>query len=655
MNHPVSTEQLPLPRDSQLALALATFSAIGFALVLLFWQLSLEPGLRVGFMFGDAMDPAAQSTLLSWLGVGALLPLLLGAGVRLQYGPGASQALRRLATLWAPLVLLPWVPTLFDWRHAQQSTTAYLLVLSLFAFAGRALLARALEVRRLSRLEVDALRARAPHWLCLLLVVCAGLAYTAFTAYFTILNHRQIATTAFDLGIYDNLLYNALHGRFFHSPVLFGPGNRNYLAGHAELGMVLFLPFYAIRPGSETMLIMQSVVLGMACVPLYSFAARLIPRPGAVALSLAYLLFAPLHGPHFYDFHWLPLAIFFHFWLYYAIAARKTWLVVLNVLVLLSIREDVAIGISMLGVFLFVTGTRVRLGITLAVSAGVWFVFDKFVLMPSMGPWYFEALYNELFADGRSSFGSVIVTLLTNPMYALTTFMRQVKLEYGLHMVASLAFLPLRRLPFLLLLIPGSVITLMTTGYPPTVQISFQYTTHWIPYLFLTCVMGLWLMRYESAGDSKRTAALLVLCFTVLSHSYNFGAVLQQESFTGGFGKKSFEMSAAAKQRYEHLMSLVRRIPLAASVAATEAVNPHISTRLDAYAFRYDFGPVDYMLFSRHEISGDSRKVLVDQVSRVSYRLVQRAGEFYLFKKGSADAATNDAWRELGVPADTAQ
>ncbi len=652
MRHPASTEQPPLPRESQLAVALATLSVIGFSLVLLFWQLSLEPASRAAFLFENRLGHEPRRWLMAWLGLGLFVPLLVGIGVRLYQGPRSERALHRIATLWSPLCLAMWVPTLFDWRAAQDKPTIYLLVLSLFAFAGRALLTRSLEMLRAARLQADAvpgLRAQLPNWLGLSLVTLAGLLYVVFAAYSTISNHRQLATSAFDLGLYDNLSYNALHGRFFHSPVLFGPGNRSFIAAHAELAMLLFVPFYAIRPSAETLLVLQSVMLGMACIPLYLFAARLISRVGAVVLSLAYLLFAPLHGPNFSDFHWLPIAIFFHFWLYYAIAARKTWLIVASVLVLFALREDVALGIALLGVFLFVTGVRTRLGTVLAISGAVWFALVEFVLMPRMGAWWFESAHAGLLADGRASYGTAITTLLSNPVSALSNFMRQSKLEYAFHMVAPLAFLPLRRAPFLLLLIPGAAFTLVATGYWPTTVPSFQYTAHWIPYLFLACVLGLARLRYERAAESKFRAAIAVLAFCVVSHSYNFGAILQQESSARG-GSKTLLQANEATQRYQQLRSLIRRIPQSASVASTEAVSPHVSSRLDAHVFRYDFGPVDYMLFSRNELSGDSRKVLAEQLGKVSYRLVQRAGEFYLLQRGVGDAATSAAMRELGLP-----
>jgi hypothetical protein len=141
----------------------------------------------------------------------------------------------------------------------------------------------------------------------------------------------------------------------------------------------------------------------------------------------------------------------------------------------------------------------------------------------------------------------------------------------------------------------------------------------------------------------------VVLCVTVLSHSYAFGCILQRESFRGGFLKASFHMDAEAKERHRQLISLVDRIPRDASVAATEYVNPHISARKDAYAFRYDFGAVDYILVSQKEMTGDNRRLLSDALKSPGYGLVARAGEFFLFKKKLESEGTQEALRQLGV------
>jgi len=487
-------------------------------------------------------------------------------------------------------------------------------------------------------------------------VVIAAAAYAAYTGFYTIRHHHLIATTAFDLGIYDNMIFNAMKGHFFQAPVLYGPGKFNSLSGHAEYAVPLFALFYAIKPSAEALLVMQALAFGGAAIPLYLFARTMLGRLTSTLLSISYLMFAPLHGPQFYDFHWLPMCIPMYFFLFYAIATRKNWLTYSMIALLFALREDLAIGVACLGAFLFLTGARVRFGATLAFVSTVWFAINKFVIMPWAGSWWFENLYSELFADGKASYANVIKTLVSNPFFALSTLVRGAKLTYLLHMLAPLVFLPVRRLGFLLLFVPGAFLTLMTTGYAPTISIAFQYTSHWIPFLFGTSALTLHLLSRGRQGRLHVAAAITALCVTMLSHSYSFGALLQHESFVGGFGRVQFEMSDSARARYEDLRRVVSHIPPDASVASTEYMSPHVSTRLQAYVFRYDVGPVDYIFLSDSEMSGDLRRMLTEKFRKTPYGLAAKGQrEFYLFKRGLVTPETAAAYQHLGIHVDPPQ
>ena len=646
------------PPDSLpgVALSIATLAVVGFSLALATQTLHLKDNHRNEFLISNVLGEAPRKVLLLSLLASAGFTAGVSSLAWLLRRERVVSTLATLADLLAPLSLTFALPLFFIWQFGQQKTTYYLILLTAFVFASRALLTRALRTAsELSRPKFlrwpSALRKpRLPDSWAGIVVALAAAGYTAFFGFYTILRHRLIQSMAFDLGIYDNLMFNVIHGRFFRSPVLFGPGKFSYIAGHAEYVMVLFAPLYAIKPGAETLLWMQAGLLGGAAIPLFLFARKFVTRGPAVLIALSYLMFAPLHGPNFYDFHWLPVAIFFHFWLYYAIAARKNWLTVVLVLILFATREDVAVGLAMLGVFLFLTGARVQLGLTLAAASGLWFGINKFIIMPHAGTWWFESIYSELFADGKSSYGSVIVTLISNPIYALTTFIRENKLAYGFHMIAPLAFLPLRRLPFVLLLIPGAFFTLLTTAYWPTVSIAFQYTSHWIPYLFLAVVLSLWLLKFEADGKPKFYAALITMTIAVLSHSYNFGCVLQRESFTGGFSRVQFTMSESEQKRYAAVREAVQKIPREASVAAGEYMNPHISARNDAYVFRYDVGPVDYIFFSKLELNGEMRRMVNEKFQKYRYGLVAFTGdEFYVFKRDFESPETAAALTRLGL------
>ena len=316
----------------RLAIPVATVFGATVSLILFVQLLAMEPEARDYFLVANSLATKARDAVMTSLVLGTMLPLA-ALGISLFVGRGrAGAAWERAGRIVGPLVPLCLVPALFNVRFAHQNQLTYLIVLAAFVLVFRPLLQRALaevgtfEAFRHFR-ERNAWLRRLPlpssRVFFFTLVCLAALGYTVFVAFYTIRNHQRLGTTAFDLGIYDNLMYNALHGRPFHSPVLFGPAGGNYIAGHAEFAMLLFVPIYAIRPGPEMMLIIQAVVLGFAAVPLYLFASTRLPRPSAAVVAIAYLMFAPLHGPNFYDFHWIPLAMFFHFWLYYAIANRK--------------------------------------------------------------------------------------------------------------------------------------------------------------------------------------------------------------------------------------------------------------------------------------------------------------------------------------------
>jgi uncharacterized membrane protein len=641
---------------AQQAPALLGLLVIGQSISLMCAGFRMSPAARAAF-FSYNTVPENEPALMYGALLG-LIPFLLGLALLFNRRARAASFVQRAARIAAPLSLAFVLPALFTWQLGQQRPIAYLILLTVVGLSMERLLR--LSFGELASLDAESLLlprlAQHASWVfprasralpfCTVCVMSA--AYAAYMAFYTIRHHHLLQTTAYDLGIFDNLLFNTIKGRFFESPVMFGPGHHNSLSTHAEYAMVLFAPIYALAPRAETLLVIQAFFLGAAAVPLYLFARTMLPTSSAVVIAAAYLFFAPLQGPIFYDFHWLPLCVFLYFSLFCTIARNKRWLTVLLVVLLFALREDIAVGLACLGVFLFITGARVRLGLWLAVASALWFTIDKFIIMPWAGPWWFDSMYVDLFSDGKSGYGSVVKTLLSNPFYALSTVIRGPKLTYVLHMLAPVVLLPLRRLPLWLLLLPGSVFTLMTTGYWPTLSIAFQYTTHWVPFVFGATVLSLYALRRGNQGDLRVASVLGALMLATLSHNYNFGAILQHESFTGGFGKVTFEMSDEARERYEDMRSVVSKIPREASVAATEYMNPHISARKEAYVFRYDVGPVDYIFLSDQEVSGDLRNTLSAKFKKEPYGLIAKGKhEFFLFKRGYASPETADALRHL--------
>lgn len=583
------------------------------------------------------------------LGLVAPIAAVLFAAFRSKQG--VWEVAQRISRLALPLVPLAAYPSLLAASTWARQPLNFLLLLVLFGFGlERALitaltaLPTALELALFSSLRSALERSRRGAFVT---VFAAASAYTAYTAYLTILNHYRFGTGAYDLAIFDNLMFNALKGEPFRSTVMFGARGGNSLCTHAEYAMLLFTPLYALFPRAEALLVLQAAMLGFAAVPLYLFASTQLRRWQALLIALLFLLFAPLHGAEFYDFHWLPVSTFFVFLLFWAIATYRNKLVLVTVLILFALREDLAPGLCVVGLFLLLSGNRPRLGLALALIAPVWFAVNKFVIMPAMGKWWFEALYKDLVAPGEQGWGSIITTIVMNPVYVLTTVFTEAKLEYALHLFAPFVFLPLRRPQYIVLFLPGFLVTMLTTGYGAATDILHQYTTHWIPYLFGSFVLVVHQLQQQSFR--RAVAALATVSLVLVAHSNAFGVVLSPSVFRGGVKEIRFSLTADERQRYGELRELIDLIPPEASVSVTDFEAPHLSNRRDVFALAQEDSAGDYLLlhtdsFKLARTVQNIRKIMAER----RYGLVKRIGKkWYLYKVGHESPETEGAIQQM--------
>jgi uncharacterized membrane protein len=630
---PVQTAVKARPDVGPLWVAAIELALACGSLYLCLRLLAMPASERGSLMASNTLAKAERTRMLLQLFASGLTPLLFAAMFYVRRGLAGLTWLPRAAELASPLILACFLPSLLDYARWYDKPLPYLFQLLAFVLVLEKLLTRAWMGSRavVGYLpSTSGVLTKGSRYTPLAIVILFGVGYALYMSYYTILRHRTLNTAGFDLGIFDNLMFNAMHGRPFHSTV--AVPNGSYLSNHAEYGMYLFVPIYWLFPRPETMLVLQSTFMGLAAWPLYMFAATQISRPAAAMISVAYLFFAPLHGPNFYDFHWMPMAMFFVFWLFYAIARRNVlWIWILS-LIVCSMREDAAFCLIATGLFLIVTKHWLKLGVYMTSLAVAWFMLVKFVIMPWAGPWWFADIYKDLVAKDEKGYGSIVKTMLINPNYFLHTLLKEEKLKYALHLFAPLALLPLRHPALLLLMLPGFFVTLMTTGYEPTVSIAFQYTTTWIPFLFGAAALSL-RARTRALGVRAQRASAAALCVGVLCHSYVFGAIMQHNTFVGGFSRVSFAVSPTEEKRYKDMSALAKLIPRNVSVAATETVIPHVSNRLDAYTLKITAGEADYLLLFRHHLDNDAKREVKNALKANPYALVEKKGDFYLFAK----------------------
>jgi uncharacterized membrane protein len=628
---------------------LLLFFGEGFSLGLLGWALFAGGGVLPYALDNRATLLERTALLASMFGTGALFALVASAWLVFGKQPDLAR-LNGVARRLSWLTLSGLLPFLFRWQLWQARELTYAVFASLLGFAVHAAVLTSMRAPRLfGAHSAELSRAgerfarRVEKWLPTTLVVLGVILYASFFSYHTLANHRNLRTASLDLGLESNLVWNLIHGaQFMKSSPLVGPVGSHF-GYHATFFAYIIGIFYAAYPHPETLLVFQSVMIGVAALPLYLLGRRYVGVWPACVLALCYIFYPPVHGSNLYDFHYLPLGVFFIWLTLFLIdSGRYRWAVLATILTL-SVREDVAAGLSMGGAYLLFSGRKPRAGLLLAAVSFTYFVILKFVIMPRAlhGDSSFVHQYKGLLPAGEHGFGGVLKTVFANPIFTLTSLLEQDKLLYVAQIGAPLCFFPWRRPIGILCSALGFLFTLLATGYLPLIQISFQYTAHWTTFLFLAVLSNLaWTRKPAFPGDVdgpiRQRAWVTSIALLTLFTSYQYGAILQQNTARGGFGPYVFGTTDEDRTRHDQLMRLIAKVPPMAKIVSSENIVPHVSSRPDAYTLRVGIFDADYLLFSLP--AGGEEASNLRAAFAQGFGVMEVDGPFVLAKRGYSQA-----------------
>jgi uncharacterized membrane protein len=653
-----------LPVEARLVGALLRFALIGVSIALAVWWMRDEQ--RVLHVVSNQTTADERKLAMKLMLYGAVacttIPLLYVVVyriVRKAWLPAIDWVVF-VSRLCAPLLMTFLLPPLFDWKVFQGHDLLLGLTATFFGlglersfratftalFSSRVGSWPVLVVARWPRVAKHA-----PIWS----VAALATGFAIFFSYYTVLQHRRLGTRSWDMGIFDNMMWNLIRGHWFKASPDLGPTG-SHIQYHATFDAYLFAPFYAIYQKPETLLVLQATLAGFAAIPIYLIAKRrLDSRLGGFCLAIAYLLYAPLHSPIFYDFHFFTTAPFFVTWvLYFFETNRRAWLVV-SWIVALLLREEISAGLSMAALLYLFSGKRVRWALIGGLLSAVYFVLVKFWIMPmhrSAGPdaQTFVWVFVGLLPPGETSYAGVLQTVVINPLYTLMTLLEFDKLTYILMLFGPVLLLPLRHRLTWMLFLPGALFTLLSTGYKPVIQPSFQYTSNFNQYLFFAAAVAIGALATRPDGRVLKASALAALLLTSTVFSFQNGAIFQRNSFRGGFGQVSFSWTKADAKRLAQLRELIAMIPKDASVAATEMEAPHVTGRENCYTIRFFTYDADYLLANLDEVSwGTSLTNMRAAIQTKRYGFVASRGRFGLWSRKASHKRDEEGLKLLGM------
>jgi uncharacterized membrane protein len=647
----------PAPLLTTISRALILVGAVGASIGLAIGT-ELIKGPLDGYLTANTLGKKPRTVLLAiQLGsaVGAVAVAAVVAWLRRRNAATParlSNAARRLA----PMGVVGFLPLLFRWRAWEGRDLAFLMLTSVavLCFSAGLRLATASEpfgweawLRRRARAALPPRpwswqRAqRAAPWL----VVAGALGYAAYFAYVTCAWYHGVHGGR-DLASENNTLWNLIHGgRFGRSSPALGPTGTN-LGHQATLFAFVLAPIYALAQRPETLLAIQAVLVGAAAVPLYLFARRYLGAGASCLVAFAYLLYPPVHGANLFEFHYLPLAAFFVWTALYALESRRDVLGAVAVVLALSVHEDVAVGLIVVGVYLVLSGRRARAGVIVAGAAAVYFLVMKLVVMPrflSGGGETFASRFPLLLPAGETSFAGVLKTVIGNPIFTLSALLDTGRLVYVLVLLVPLAFLPLRHPLAPLFVVPGVLFTLLATVQGDAIHA--HHPAHWIPYLFIALVLAL-----ARLAPPRRPAAIGGLVLGLLACSYEYGAILQTNTSYSGVTKLRFGMSQDDQKRRRELDALLRELPPNAKVASSDVTLPRVSSRASAYSLAQSLYDAEYLLLPSEagELAGAERPRATELLSSGAFGVVSVQPPFVLARRGhptDKNAALLATWR----------
>jgi uncharacterized membrane protein len=549
-------------------------------------------GQLMPLLFANQLPADARAALLRLLLIGsglALVVWLLIGAAGLLAARRARIWLERSATL-APLIVLPasWPVLALPGIEADHPFFTCALVLGLAALAFVA-------VNRAGR--VMALSGQWPEWAAsriaparagLVAAWVLALGYAAFFSVLTLARHRAFLTHSFDLGIHDQALFTLLRDGYMrstqYSATAYGTGPINYIADHFSPIFYLVAPLYALWQDAASLLVLQSVLLGLGAVPVYLIARR---RTGSiilsVALAAAFILYPAQQGVNTFDFHQIALVTPLLLWaLYFLDRDRLRPFLVFLALALMT-KEEVGLTVAAFGIYLFFARRRYGLGAGLAAGGALYFVVVVGYVMPALGGIPQVYRFGGLMAEGYAGLPAVARTLLTNPLYVLTYIITDPgKLAYLAQLLVPVAGAPLLAGAAWILAVPALAVALLGS-VAVNYSITTQYSAIVTPFIFFMAAIGLARLDVRRFSRMALAAAVLV---AGLGMNYEYGW-LYGKLFTG------FPQPTPHQQV---VTSFFAQIPHDASVSTLSDILPHLSNRENIYLFPA-VNDADYIFF----------------------------------------------------------
>ena len=443
----------------------------------------------------------------------------------------------------------------------------------------------------------------------------------------TTLRYLNFVSSTYDFGIFSQMFY------YMKETLLpMTTCERNGLLSHFSIHIspILYslLPGYLIFPSPIYLQVMQSLILASGVIPLYLL-SRNSRHSAKVTLAICalYLFYPALIGGAFYDIHENMFLTPLILWLFYFLERDQIKGIILFSLLTLMVKEDAALYVLFIGLYVILNNKRLKLGLVISCMALAWFV-TTLIILKNFGNGAMTDRFSNFISDPQWGLLSVGKTILCNPAYLFKEVFTPEKIKFILLMLLPIGLIPIlsRNLKQLILMVPFVVINLMP-NYIYQHSIYFQYTFGVSAIFFYLVVIN--------ARELKPVTRRYALSFA------GMGALIICLSHISGFTSLALDATQNHSD-YQLIQSCLDQVPANASVQASGYYLPHLSQRKNLYDHTYNqkslqIVETEYVVLDLRPGCEEDMNAFISQYEQAGYlRIAYEPDLIVIFQKPDA-------------------
>lgn len=423
----------------------------------------------------------------------------------------------------------------------------------------------------------------------IIIVAVMSFLYIVYFNYVSIIRHLNFQSGKFDLGNMENTVWNTLHGNFFIFSNPDGANEISRLSTHADFILLLFVPFYAIFPSVNLLLITQTLVIALGGFFVYLIAKKVTNSEKlSVLFSAGYFLNFFIQEQNIFDFHAVSLATTFLLGAFYYILEKRLSLALLFLALALLTKENVYLVVALFGVFIFFKEKRI-LGASIFIASILVFLFLMSYAIPNVRG------SNHFALDYLSYLGNSPLEIAFSPILKPQVFFARListeTFEYVKTAFMPVGYLSILSPQYLIFMLPDFFINIFSDNSNLR-STQYHYGALLVPFIYISAIYGT--KKIISRKFVSKNLIFYFLLFFIVYSAWLYSPL-------PGMKNADTDAFKTVSNRAEILYE-IRKIPATKSVSATNNIAAHLVQREKVYVIPNGMDMVDYLVFYKEDM-----------------------------------------------------